>query len=207
MRTVTTRALVVLGLGVGLFGGCGGEETQSTSEPAPIEPAKDAIAKTTENGPVKATVRVWPAKPTLGESIYVRLEIEAPAGISIDAPFQEAGDQRLGRFRVVGFTRDTERQPSGGQLQQQTYTLEAPSSGRQRIPPLRLEMIDARAQGAAGSADTRKPQGSSPTRYHSRSPPCLRSARPPSSSPRWANSPPMSAARAGPWWPGSPVRS
>ncbi len=169
MRTpVTKHALAVLGVGLriglsvaltgGLVAGCGGEETESTEEPAPFEPAKDAIAKTTENGPVKATVRVWPAKPTLGESIYVRLEIEAPAGISIDAPFQEAGDQRLGRFRVVGFTRDTQRQPSGGQVQQQTYTLEAPSSGRQRIPPLRLEMIDGRAQSAAGSADTRKPQ-------------------------------------------------
>jgi hypothetical protein len=134
---------------------CGGSRTETSSEAAPIEPAKDAIAKTTENGPVKATVKVWPAKPTLGDAIHVRLEIEAPAGVSIDAPFQEAGDQRLGRFRVVGFTRDTERLPSGGQIQKQTYTLEAPASGRHRIPPLRLEMIDARA---AGSADAKKPQ-------------------------------------------------
>jgi 7,8-dihydropterin-6-yl-methyl-4-(beta-D-ribofuranosyl)aminobenzene 5'-phosphate synthase len=97
------------------------------------------ITKTTEVGPLKATIKVWPAKPTLGDAIYARLEIEAPAGVSIDAPFQEAGDQRLGRFRVVGFTtRDTQRKPDGGQLQAQTYTLEAPSSGRQRIPPLRL---------------------------------------------------------------------
>ncbi len=138
-----------------LIAACGGHEVESTSESAVVEPTKDAIAKTTENGPVKATVRVWPAKPTLGESIYVRLEIEAPAGISIDAPFQEAGDQRLGRFRVVGFTRDTQHSPGGGQIQQQTYTLEAPSSGRQRIPPLRLEMIDARS---AGSADAKQPQ-------------------------------------------------
>ncbi len=136
---------------------CGGGESETTSETAPIEPTKDAIAKTTENGPVKATVRVWPAKPTLGDAIYVRLEIEAPAGVSIDAPFQEAGDQRLGRFRVVGFTRDTDRQPSGGSKQIQTYTLEAPASGRQRIPPLRLEMIDARASHT-GSADSKKPQ-------------------------------------------------
>src|SRR5262249_56367169 len=99
--------------------------------------------------------KVWPAKPTLADPIYARLEIDAPAGVSIDAPFQEAGDQRLGRFRVVGFTRDTQRKPDGGQLHQQTYTLEAPSSGRQRIPPLRLEMTDSR-KGSAGSAQ--KPQ-------------------------------------------------
>lgn len=122
---------------------------------AVIEPAKDAITKTTEVGPVKATVKVWPAKPTLGDTIYLRLEIEAPAGVSIDAPFQEAGEQRLGRFRVVGFPHDTQRKPDGGQLHQQTYTLEPPSSGRQRIPPLRFEMTDTR-KGSAGDAG--KPQ-------------------------------------------------
>jgi hypothetical protein len=138
-----------------MIAACGSSEVEQTTESAPVEPAKDAIAKTTETGPVKATIKVWPAKPTLGDAIYARLEVEAPAGVSIDAPFQEAGDQRLGRFRVVGFTRDTEHRPGGGQLQVQTYTLEAPSSGRQRIPPLRLEMVDARA---AGSADAKKPQ-------------------------------------------------
>jgi hypothetical protein len=47
----------------------------------------------------------------------------------------------MGRFRVIGFTRDT------GQLghQVEVYTLEAPSSGKHRVPPLRLEMIDGRA--------------------------------------------------------------
>ncbi|MBA3465330.1 MAG: hypothetical protein H0T46_35690 [Deltaproteobacteria bacterium] len=136
---------------------CGGSKVEVTEQAELIAPPKDAIAKTTENGPVKATVKVWPAKPTLGDAIHVRLEIEAPAGVSIDAPFQEAGDQRLGRFRVVGFTRDTERLPGGGQVQKQTYTLEAPASGRHRIPPLRLEMIDARAT-TAGSADAKKAQ-------------------------------------------------
>jgi hypothetical protein len=124
---------------------CGGSESSEESGTPVIEPAKDAIAKTVEHGPVKATVKVWPAKPKLTESIYVRLEIEAPVGVKIDAPFQEAGDQRLGRFRVVGFTRDTQRAASGGQLHEQTYTLEAPTSGRHRVPPLRLEVIDARS--------------------------------------------------------------
>lgn len=134
---------------------CGGGEPDVTDEVAPIVPDKDAIAKTTELGPVKATVKVWPAKPTLADPIYVRLEVEAPVGVSIDAPFQEAGDQRLGRFRVVGFARDAQRAASGGQLHEQTYTLEAPTSGRHRVPPLRLEMIDARG----GTADAKaKPQ-------------------------------------------------
>jgi hypothetical protein len=138
-----------------LLAACSSESTETSTEAAVIVPDKDAIAKTTETGPVKATVKVWPAKPKLSDPIYVRLEVDAPVGISIDAPFQEAGDQRLGRFRIVGFTRETERSASGNQLQQQTYTLEAPTSGRHRVPPLRLEMIDARG----GSADARsKPQ-------------------------------------------------
>ena len=137
--------------------GCHDDEAGDTTATAPIVPAKDAISKTTELGPVKATIRVWPAKPTLGDPIYARLEIEAPAGIAIDAPFQEAGDQRLGRFGIIAFTGDTKRKPDGGQIHEQTYTLEAPSSGRQRIPPLRFEMTDTRnaatpAAGSAGSA-------------------------------------------------------
>ncbi|MGE0398504.1 MAG: hypothetical protein AB7T06_17490 [Kofleriaceae bacterium] len=97
---------------------------------------------------MKATVQVWPAKPSLVDAVYLRLEVSAPDGVTIDAPFQEAGDQRLGRFRVVGFSRDTQRPESGGQLHVQTYTLEPPASGRQRIPPLRLEMLDGRASAS-----------------------------------------------------------
>ena len=138
-----------------LLAACSGSSMLDQTQPAKVEPAKDAITKTTENGPVKATITVWPPKPTLGESIYVRLDVDSPAGISVDAPFQEAGDQRLGRFKVVGFVRDTSRKPDGSQHQQQTYTLEAPSSGKQRVPPLRLEMVDSR--GDAGK-QAGKPQ-------------------------------------------------
>ncbi len=119
-----------------------------TDEPKPIEPTKDAISKITENGPVKATLKVWPPKPMLGDPIYARLEIAAAAGVTVNAPFQEAGDQRLGRFRVIGFTRDQHRTSDGGQVQEQTYTLESPSSGRHRIPPLRFEMIDGRGSAS-----------------------------------------------------------
>jgi hypothetical protein len=127
---------------------CGSSDVAAPAEK--IEPPKDAISKTTETGPVKATIKVWPAKPTLGDSIYARLEIDAPSGITIDAPFQEAGDQRIGRFRVAEFSKNQERKPDGGQLIVQTYTLDAPASGRQRIPPLRFEMTDQRSADHAG---------------------------------------------------------
>ena len=118
----------------------------SSNAAPPTEPPKDAIVKPVENGPVKLAEKVWPAKPTLGEPIYLRLEIDAALGAKVDAPFQEAGDQRMGKFRVIGFTRDAHRNADGGQHEDQTYTLEAPTSGKHRIPPLRLEMIDTRAE-------------------------------------------------------------
>lgn len=116
-----------------------------------LEAPKDAITKPVENGPAKVTEKVWPAKPNLGEPIYLQLEIQAASGVTVDAPFQEAGDARLGRFKVTSFSRgDARRDADGTQHQLQTYTLEAAQSGKQRIPPLRLEMIDTRAN--AGSA-------------------------------------------------------
>src|SRR6185436_811504 len=138
------RALITL-----MLVACGNSSPlDRTASPGSMQPPKDSLAKTTENGPAKATVTLWPSKPTLGEPIYLRLDIDAPSGVDVDAPFQEAGDQRLGRFKVVGFVRDQHRKPDGSLHQEQTYTLEAPSSGKHRVPPLRLEMVDSR--GDAG---------------------------------------------------------
>lgn len=145
-------AACVLGFAVTLGAAACSDETTETA-PAPIEPTKDALAKTTEVGPVKATIKVWPPKPTLGEPVYARVEIEAPAGVAVTMGFQEAG-ARIGRFTVVGFLQDTKHKPDGGQVHEQTYTLEPPSSGRQRIPPLRFEMTDNRKDTAVSS----KPQ-------------------------------------------------
>jgi len=142
------RALLLL-----MLVACGSaSRLDERAAPARLQPAKDALSKTTENGPAKATVTVWPAKPNLAEPIYLRLEIEAPVGVNVDAPFQEAGDQRLGRFKVVGFVRDSHRNADGSQHQEQTYTLEAPSSGKHRVPPLRLEMVDSRADAKVKTA-------------------------------------------------------
>jgi hypothetical protein len=131
-----------------LVAACAGDEPVASGEAEPIPPPpKDAIAKAVEHGPVKATVRVWPAKPTLGDPIYLRLEIEAPAGIDVQAPFHEVG-AGVGRFEVKGFARANEPTKTGALLHTQTFTLDAPSSGRSRIPPLRFEVVDNRTAGA-----------------------------------------------------------
>jgi len=131
---------------------CGSHATEPGPDPIP-DPPKDAITKPLESGPVKVTERVWPAKPNLGDPIYVRLDIDAAAGTSVKVPYQEAGEARLGRFKVeaVSPPEDT-RNPDGTQHQQQVYTLSASSSGKHRIPPLRLELVDARADHAGSAA-------------------------------------------------------
>src|SRR5262249_22423354 len=143
--------VVLVGL-VGLVAACGSHSALDSSSPAAIEPPKDAIVKPVETGPVKVTAKVWPAKPTLGDPIYLRLEIDSQPGVTVNAPFQEAGDQRMGRFHVVGFTRE-----GAGTLHEvQTYTLEPPASGKHRVPPLRIEMIDARSERGSASGKSQE---------------------------------------------------
>lgn len=128
----------------------------SSSQPIADEglvPPKDAIVKETQNGPVKATVSVWPAKPTLSDPIYVRLAVDADPEVAVDLPFQtgQLGEAALGRFRVVDFARVQRRGDNGHQLEEHTYTLQAQSSGRHRIPPFRLESQDRRSSAATST--------------------------------------------------------
>ncbi len=104
------RLLVVAALAA-----CSHSSAPDQAPASALEPPKDAIVKVTENGPVKATLKVWPAKPRLGDEIYLRLEIDAAAGVAIDPPFQETGAHQLGRFDVPDWTHDVTRLPDGGQ--------------------------------------------------------------------------------------------
>jgi hypothetical protein len=120
-------------------------------EAAP-EPAADALRKTSSDGPVEATVEVWPPRPLLGDPIHLRLSVKAKAGVSVEMP--PWGDA-LGRFQIVGRFEPTERRDAqdGSATYAQDYALQAPMSGKQRIPPLRVEWTDrARAAADAGAA-------------------------------------------------------
>jgi hypothetical protein len=128
---------------------CGGERAPTTA--GPPRPTPEAITKVSENGPVKATVKVWPPSPELGDPLYLELTIEAAPGVTVAAPFEDDG---LGRFAAVGWTHATARKGDGGTVEVQTYTLEPPGSGKHRMPPLRLLVTDARAVGDAKAAPT-----------------------------------------------------
>ncbi|MEZ4404860.1 MAG: hypothetical protein R3B06_33040, partial [Kofleriaceae bacterium] len=49
---------------------CGGGRGARRDD-GPPQPTPEAITKVTENGPVKATVKVWPPAPQLGDPLYL----------------------------------------------------------------------------------------------------------------------------------------
>src|SRR5438105_4285175 len=119
---------------------------------APRARADEALVKTSSSGPVKATVSLSPQKPRLGDPLTLALVVEATAGVDVEMPpFGEA----LGRFGIHSFSPRKENLKDGGTRHIQKYVLDAPMSGRQRIPPLRIEFADRRpgAGTAQGSAD------------------------------------------------------
>jgi len=120
----------------------------------PPTPTPEAITKISENGPVKATVKVWPPAPELGDPLYLELTIEAGPGVTVAAPFEDEG---LGRFAALGWVHDTRRRDDGGTVEVQTYTLEAPGSGKHRIPPFRLLVTDGRAVGGGSGSGSGAP--------------------------------------------------
>ncbi len=111
---------------------CDGGETATAPAAAP---AGKPVARTTAQGPVKATVEVAPAKARVGDVLRLTLTVDAGAGVQVTMP--PFGDA-LGRFEVVGYT-PREEALGGGRRHVQEYRLQASRSGRLRIPPLRIE--------------------------------------------------------------------
>ena len=135
---------------IALVLGCGGRD-RAPAAAGPPQPTPEAVVKTSENGPVKATIKVWPPAPQLGDPLYLQLTIEAGPGVTVAAPFEDEG---LGRFAAIGWVHDTRRRGDGGTVEVQTYTLEAPGSGKHRIPPFRLLVTDSRAADTSAGAPT-----------------------------------------------------
>ena len=142
-----TARIAVLVFALALIG-CGGQ--RGVDDQRPSGPPPEAVTKHSENGPVKATVKVWPPSPSLGDPLHLELTIEAAPGVTVEAPFEDEG---LGRFNAIGWTHDTTRRDDGGTVEVQRYTLEPPGSGKHRIPPFRLLVTDARS-GSTSSAAT-----------------------------------------------------
>lgn len=116
-----------------------GDDKKDPFPEQPIEGKK--VEKTTEVGPVKATVSVVPAKPEVGDKIRLVLHVEAEAGVDVEMP---PGSEALGRFRIVNYKERNGELAHGGHFYEQRLTMRPGGSGKQRIPRLRVEFVDNR---------------------------------------------------------------
>ena len=117
------------------------EPAVESSAPAPVADAGEPLTAETREGPVSAVVSLAPAEPRLGDLLALTLSVEAKAGVRVEMP---AFGDALGRFSIVDFAPRQEVDENGDSLAAQRYTLQAPVSGRQRIPRLRIEYVDER---------------------------------------------------------------
>ncbi len=132
---------------------CGQADAPVTGGRAPAPGDAAGISRVTEEGPVKVTVALIPAEPQLGDPLSLTLTVEAAEGVTVEMP---AFGEALGRFSIVDFTPREETRPDGVWMASQRYTLQPPMSGRQRIPPLRIEYLDARPGYADGDEEYRE---------------------------------------------------
>lgn len=128
-----------------LVAGCAEESAAPSAAPAESADDGEPLAATTREGPVAATVTLRPAAPRLGDALRLSLVVEADAGVTVDMP---AFGDALGRFAIVDYAPREEAAADGGVRSSQHYTLQAPMSGRQRIPRLRVEFVDERDPSA-----------------------------------------------------------
>jgi len=146
MRRLIAAALCIT------LGACGQHGTETPADVAPDPEASSAspevapLSVQSRQGPVTATVVLTPAEPRLGDPLVLTLTVVAKTGVTVDMP--SFGDA-LGRFGIIDFT-PREQVTDDGMRFSQRYTLQAPMSGRQRIPRLRVEFLDAREPDNVG---------------------------------------------------------
>ena len=116
---------------------CSEADSPSTSKKDGVE-SVESIAHTSELGPIKAEVTLSPKAPKLGQPMTLILRVESTDGVDVELPpFGEA----LGRFQIVDF--EPNASANSNQFMQR-YTLQAPMSGLQTIPSLRVVFFDKR---------------------------------------------------------------
>ena len=148
---VMMAAILLSAGGLGLSGCEGGREGDlETAEDAEVGAEDDTVQRTSELGPVKAVVSLGPLAPTLGDPLTLILVVESDSGVTVEMP---AFGEALGRFSIVDYSPSKSTSAGAKTIQSQRYTLQPPMSGRQRIPPLRIEFVDERPDRLPDSGD------------------------------------------------------
>ena len=123
-----------------LIAACDTREPQATQAADPG--SEETLSSVSEEGPVTVTVTLSPKSPRLGDPLTLTLTVAAEADVIVEMP---AFGEALGRFSIIDFAPRREVQEDGSLVASQRYRLEPPMSGRQRIPGLRIEYVDARS--------------------------------------------------------------
>ncbi len=99
------------------------------------------ISRTTQVGPVTATVTLSPSEPVIGDEVELLLTVETTKEVEVLMPeFGEA----LQRYSILDFVPKQHFDASGNTIFSQKYTLQPFLSGEQSIPPILIEFIDNR---------------------------------------------------------------
>ncbi len=105
-------------------------------------PASEPLSNEVELGPVKATVKLQPNTPVIGDTLTLTIEVRAEKGVELLMPeFGEA----LETFSIVDFVPRETIDDRGRTIATQKYRLQPPLSGPQAIPPILIEFVDRRA--------------------------------------------------------------
>jgi len=133
-----------------LWGGACKSHEAKISEPTEAEVAEGApLQVDSTQGPVHAVVTLSPASPLIGDVMDLTLEVTAEQGVRIEMPrFQEA----FSRFSIEGYSDETKPTDTGTTFLQR-YRLHASTSGRLRVPPLRIVFFDERPGSEAGEKE------------------------------------------------------
>jgi hypothetical protein len=93
-------------------------------------------------GPVKATVKLEPEAPVIGDTLTLTIEVQAKKGVELLMPeFGEA----LETFSIVDFVPRETIDDQGRTIATQKYRLQPPISGQHAIPPILIEFVDRRS--------------------------------------------------------------
>ncbi len=145
-RLLTGACVAAFLAGCGQEEGAAGPGAEDASVAESAQAFPETLSSVTEEGPVRATVTLSPAAPRLGDPLTLELVVTAEPGVTLEMPeFGEA----LGRFSILDFAPRRGADADGATVAGQRYTLQAPMSGRLRMPGLRLEYVDER-DGDAG---------------------------------------------------------
>jgi hypothetical protein len=113
---------------------------QKTSPQDSATPARSVI----EQGPVKVTAEVVPAKARLSDEPVLTLTIDAESGVKVEKPLFGA---TLGSFLVRDCREPLPKTRENREITQQVLTLEPTVTGRLAIDPINITFTDSRPGG------------------------------------------------------------